>query len=149
MFVRMLTGIAGGALLAAAALGSPWGVPGPSFWMLDLAFSASLLFYAISPTRALHLIPSEATFDWAGARGQGIPAPRGASFKYPFRLAVFAFLYALFVVRGFYAAAAILSQSPTLEPPITAWLVLPATLLGAFACMRALYALARKRKSAA
>jgi hypothetical protein len=72
----------------------------PGVWaVLDLAFSAALLVLAIRP-QLINSLPERAKFDWAGARGEGFTAPRGASFEYAFKPAAVAMLSVPFVVRG-------------------------------------------------
>ena len=149
MIRRLLAALSSAGFLVAGALGSPWGLPGPSFWILDLVLAAGLLCYVVFPKRVATFVPVEATFDWAGARFQEIPAPPGARFQYPLRLVMIVLLTIVLVERGFYAALAILAPMPTFEPPLIGSIALPATGLAGALTIRALRIGFRERKRSA
>jgi len=149
MFSRVLAAAGALAFVVAAALGSRWGVPGSSLWMVDATAAVGFLFYAISPERVLRLVPLEATFDWAGARGQGVPAPADAKFTYPFRLVVTAVLGALIIARANFSGGALLFPSPALEPQMVAAPALFASLIGTVLLWWGFFKTARSSRPAA
>jgi hypothetical protein len=149
MVARILAIAAALAFAVAAALGSPWGVPGPSLWLFDAAASAGFLFFALSPSGLQRLIPPRATFDWAGARGQGIPAPADAKFTYPFRLVAMGLVGGLTLVRAYVSGGAVLFPSPTLEPQPVAVPALLASLIGTVLLWWGFLRIARNSRAAA
>lgn len=89
---RQLALVGGAAYLPSVFSGEIWAI-------LDLALAITLLALAWRP-QLIELLPERAKFDWAGARGEGFTAPRGASFEYPLKPAAVAMLSVPFAVRG-------------------------------------------------
>ncbi len=82
MLVRSLLGAAATLLFAAGATGF-WAEE--AAWLVDVALGTFMALPAFSPRLAKRVVPVQGHFQWAGARGEGAPAPPGSDFKYPLR----------------------------------------------------------------
>jgi hypothetical protein len=96
------------------AIGSAVAYSASTFWAeswasVDLALVIAQLALAIRPG-LIDLLPERGRFDWAGARIEGLSAPRAIAFDYPFKRGAVAMFGAPFLVRGVLACSQAASE---------------------------------------